>query len=104
MIERYSKNYKLKELGQGVLQWPKRRRRQLGETVCLLRVCFWCGLAWLGLACLLAPAAVVHESLWSGGVGWPWVEVAGRAVLGDTAVHLPGRTLGASHTSDDDLA
>ena len=104
MIERYSKTYKLKELGQGVLQWPKRRRRQLGETVCLLRVCFWCGSAWLGLACLLAPAAVVHESLWSGGVGWGWVEVAGRAVLGDTAVHLPERTLGASHTSDDDLA
>ena len=78
-------------------------------AVCLLRVCFWCGLAWLGLAwlgfaCLLAPAAVVHECLWSGGVGWGWVEVAGRAVLGDTAVHLPGRTLGASHTSDDDLA
>ena len=64
------------------------------------------GLAWLGLAwlCLLAPAAVVHECLWSGGVGWGWVEVAGRAVLGDTAVHLPGRTLGASHTPDDDLA
>ena len=56
------------------------------------------GLAWLGL---LAPAAVVHESLWSGWVGWGWVEVAGLAVLGDTAVHLPGRTLGASHTPDD---
>ena len=62
------------------------------------------GLVWLGLACLLAPAAVVHECLWSGGVGWGWVEVAGRAVLGDTAVHLPERTLGASHTPDDDLA
>ena len=62
------------------------------------------GAAWLGLACLFAPAAVVHECLWSGGVGWGWVEVAGRAVLGDTAVHLPERTLGASHTSGDDLA
>ena len=60
----------------------------------------WLGLAWLGL---LAPAAVVHESLWSGGVGWGWVEVAGRAVLGDTAVHLPASTLGASHTPDDGI-
>ena len=63
-------------------------------------VCFW---AWLGLVCLLAPAAVVHECLWSGGVGWGWVEVAGWALLGDTAVHLPGRTLGASHTPDDGI-
>ena len=29
---------------------------------------------------------------------------AGRAVLGDTAVHFPGSTLGASLTPDDDLA
>ena len=94
-----------KELEQGVFQWPERgRRRKIGGAVCLLRVCFRCGLAWLGLACLLALAAVVHECLWSGGVGWGCVEVAGRAVLGDTAVHLPDRTLGASHTPDDDLA
>ena len=81
------------------------RCRRFCGAVCLLRVCVsgaaWLGLAWLGL---LAPAAVVHECLWSGGVGWGWVEVAGRAVLGDTAVHLPDRTLGASHTPDDDLA
>ena len=67
---------------------------------CLFPACVFLvrlGFAWLA-------AAVVHECLWSGGVGWGWVEVAGRAVLGDTAVHLPGRTLGASHTSDDDLA
>ena len=76
------------------------RCRRFCGAVCLLRVCFWCGLAWLGL---LAPAAVVHECLWSGGVDWGWVEVAGRAVLGDTAVHLPDRTLGASHTPDDGI-
>ena len=79
------------------------RCRRFCGAVCLLRVCV-SGAAWLGLACLLAPAAVVHECLGSGGGGCGWVEVAGRAVLGDTAVHLPARTLGASHTSDDDLA
>ena len=96
------------QLGQGSAgEWTK----QQGEggvdgsvelfvsCVCVFLVRL--GLAWL--ACL-PPAAVVHESLWSGGVGWGWVEVAGRAVLGDTAVHLPGRTLGASHTPDDNLA
>ena len=64
-------------------------------------VCFWCGLAWL--ACFLACWGV-HVSLWWGGVWWGVVWVAGRAVLGDTAVHLPASTLGASHTPDDNLA
>ena len=61
------------------------------------------GAAWLGLLAFL-PAGVVHVSLWWGGVWWGVVWVAGRAVLGDTAVHLPVRTLGASHTPNQDFA
>ena len=49
---------------------------------------------------------------WSGGgvsvslVGWDvvWLGCETGTVLGDTAVHLPVRTWGASHTPDDDLA
>ena len=51
------------------------------------------GLSWL--ACLLAGVCVYVWWVWC---GW----VAGRAVLGDTAVHLPGRTWG-HRTQDDDL-
>ena len=95
------------QVGQGTAgEWTKQQGEGGVDGFVELFVSCVCvsGAAWLGLACLLAPAAVVHESLWSGGVGWGWVEVAGRAVLGDTAVHLPERTLGASHTPDDDLA
>ena len=63
----------------------------------------WLGLAWLGLALLgfaYLPLLRWYISLY-GRVGW--VEVAGRAVLGDTAVHLSASTLGASHTPDDGI-
>ena len=59
---------------------------------------------WLGLlACLLGWAW--YMSL-CGGVGWGvvWLGCETGTVLGDTAVPLPGRTWGASHTPDDDLA
>ena len=38
-------------------------------------------------------------------VGWRmvWLGCETGTVLGDTAVHLPGRTWKASHTPDDDL-
>ena len=39
-----------------------------------------------------------------GGVVWLGCETGTVLVLGDTAVHLPDRTWGASHTPDDDLA
>ena len=49
----------------------------------------------LGLACLLACWGGIHVSLWWGGVWDVWCGwVAGRAVLSDTAVHLPARTWG----------
>ena len=59
---------------------------------------------WLGLlACLLGWAW--YMSLCGGG-GWGvvWLGCETGTVLGDTAVPLPARTWGASHTPDDDLA
>ena len=59
------------------------------------------GSAWLGLlACLLGCTCVSVVGWGVVGCGW----VAGRAVLGDTAVHRPGRKLGASHTPNQDFA
>ena len=62
------------------------------------------GAAWLDLlACLLGWGW--YMSL-CGGVGWDgvWLGCKTGTVLGDTAVPLPGRTWGASHTPDGGLA
>ena len=56
--------------------------------------------AWL--ACLLGWAW--YMSLCGGVGGVVWLGCETGTVLGDTAVHLPARTWGASHTPDDDLA
>ena len=61
------------------------------------------GAASLGLfACLLGWAW--YMSLCGGVGGVVWLGCETGTVLGDTAVHLPERTWGASHTPDDDLA
>ena len=56
----------------------------------------------LGLACLLACSGGICVSV----VGWGmvWLGCETGTVLGDTAVPLPERTWGASHTPDDDVA
>ena len=59
-----------------------------------LCVCFWCCVAWLGLlACVLGWYKCASVVGWSVGCG-VCVWIAGWAVLGDTAVHLPVGTWG----------
>ena len=61
------------------------------------------GAAWLGLLAFLLGWGW-YMSLFGGVGGVVWLGCETGTVLGDTAVPLPARTWGASHTPDDDLA
>ena len=61
------------------------------------------GAAWLGLLAFLLEWGR-YMSLFGGVGGVVWLGCETGTVLGDTAVHLPGGTWGASHTPDNGLA
>ena len=97
----------IEQLNQGTAGESKKQHGWVGVDGFVDLFCAACvsGAAWLDLlACLLV--------LWGrymslcGGVGWDgvWLGCETGTVLGDTAVPLPVRTWGASHTPDDDLA
>ena len=94
------------QLGQGAAGESEKLHGGVGVDGFVELFCAACvsDAAWLGLrACLLGWGG--YMSL-CGGVGWGvvWLGCETGTVLGDTAVPLPVRTWGASHTPDDDLA
>ena len=95
------------QLRQGAAGESEKQHGGLGVDGFVELLCAACVsdvvVAWL--ACLPAGVGVEYESLWWGGrCGVVWLGCETGTVLGDTAVHLPVRTSGTSHTPDDDLA
>ena len=93
------------QLDQGSAGESKKQHGGVGVDGFVVLFCAACvsGAAWLGLlACLLGWGR--YMSLCGGVGGVVWLGCETGTVLDDTAVHLPGRTWGASPKPDDDLA
>ena len=93
------------QLDQGAAGESEKQHGGVGVDGFVELFCAACvsGAAWLDLlACLLGWGR--YMSLCGGVGGVVWLGCETGTVLGDTAVPLPVRTWGASHTPDDDLA
>ena len=102
LVERAVRPRRCWRIGKSSKGGKRRCRRLCG--VGWFCVCVWCGLAWLGLACLLACWGGINVSLWWGGVwGVVWLG-CGTGCAGRHGGAPARLYVGASHTPDDDLA